>query len=114
GYVEALDAAGWEIVAVPPADDCPDAVFVEDTVVMFHDLAIITNPGADSRKPEVPMVEHLLERLGYPTVHISAPGTLDGGDVLKVGDTVYVGRGGRTNSEGIRQLRHLLEPHGVN
>jgi len=113
-YVEALIASGWEIVEVPPADECPDAVFVEDTVVMFGDLAVIANPGADARKPEVSMVERLLERIGYATTHIVPPATLDGGDVLKVGDTVYVGRGGRTNPEGIRQLRRALEPQGAN
>jgi len=112
-YVEALDGAGWEILEVPPADDCPDAVFVEDTVVMYGDLAVIANPGAAARMPEVPMVEHLIDRLGYSTKRIEPPATLDGGDVLKVGDDVYVGRGGRTNAEGVRQLRHILEPLGA-
>jgi dimethylargininase len=113
-YVELLDGAGWEIIEVPPADDCPDAVFVEDTVVMYRDLAVIANPGADARKREVPMVEHLLERIGHPTKRIDPPATLDGGDVLKVGDDIYVGRGGRTNAAGVQQLRHILEPLGAN
>jgi dimethylargininase len=99
-------------VEVPPADDCPDAVFVEDTVVMFDDLAVITRPGADARKPETAAVEKVLEPLGCSTNRIHAPGTLDGGDVLKVGRTAYVGRGGRTNGEGIRQLRAIVEPQG--
>ena len=112
-YVETVERAGWEILEVPPADDCPDAVFVEDTVVMFRNLAVITNPGADVRKPEVTAVQRMVGSLGYSLNAITEPGTLDGGDVLKVGNTVYVGRGGRTNAEGVRQLRHILEPLGA-
>jgi dimethylargininase len=111
-YVETLEHAGWKVVEVPPADDCPDAVFVEDAVVMFGNLAVITRPGADSRKPEIVDVEKIVDDLGCSVNRIQAPGTLDGGDVLKVGDVVYVGRGGRTNGEGIRQLRAIVEPLG--
>ena len=106
-------AAGWHTIEVPPADDCPDAVFIEDTVVVYKNLAVITRPGADARKPEIVDVEKVVEDLGLSLNRIHAPGTLDGGDVLKVGDTVYVGRGGRTNPEGIRQLRSILEPLGA-
>jgi dimethylargininase len=112
-YVAAMEAAGWETIDVPPADECPDAVFVEDTVVMFRNVAVVTRPGADSRKPEIVEVEKVLAGLGCSLNHIEAPGTLDGGDVLKVGDTVYVGRGGRTNADGIRQLRAILGPLGA-
>lgn len=112
-YVETMADAGWRIVEVPSADDCPDAVFVEDTLVMFRNVAVITRPGADARKPEVRDVAKVVEALGCSVNHIDAPGTLDGGDVLKVGDTVYVGRGGRTNAEGVRQLRAILEPLGA-
>jgi len=112
-YSEALQSHGWDLIEVPPADDCPDAVFVEDTVVMFRSVAVITRPGADSRKPETAAVDKLLESRGSTMNRIQAPGTLDGGDVLKVGDTVYVGRGGRTNADGIRQLRAILTPLGA-
>jgi len=112
-YVAAVEDAGWETIDVPSADDCPDAVFVEDTVVMYRSVAVITRPGADSRKPEIIEVEKVLSGLGCSLNRIEAPGTLDGGDVLKVGDTVYVGRGGRTNAEGIRQLRAILTPLGA-
>jgi dimethylargininase len=108
-----MAVAGWHIIEVPPADDCPDAVFIEDTVVMFRNVAVITRPGADARKPEVGDVAKVVEALGCSINHIDAPGTLDGGDVLKVGDVVYVGRGGRTNAEGVRQLRAILEPLGA-
>ncbi|WP_427869840.1 dimethylargininase [Leucobacter luti] len=112
GYVSTLQAHGWTTVEVEPADDCPDSVFIEDTVVMFKNVAVISRPGADSRKPETAGTRKALEALGCPVVEIQAPGTLDGGDVLKVGDTVYVGRGGRTNAEGIAQLRRILAPLG--
>lgn len=111
-YVAALHDNGWTTTEVPPADDCPDAVFIEDTVVMFQGTAVLTRPGADSRKPEIDAVAPVVEALGYPLARIEAPGTLDGGDVLKVGDVVYVGQGGRTNGEGIRQLEAIVEPLG--
>lgn len=112
GYVEALNAAGWETIEVAPAPECPDAVFVEDTAVMFGDLAVITRPGADARRAETDATAAAIERLGYEIAQIIAPGTLDGGDVLKIGDMVYVGLGGRSNDEGISQLRTLLGARG--
>jgi dimethylargininase len=112
-YTAALESAGWSLIEVPPADDCPDAVFVEDTVVMYGNVAVISQPGADTRKPEILAVDKVLDALGYSMNRIEPPGTLDGGDVLKVGSTVYVGRGGRTNADGIRQLRAVLTPLGA-
>jgi dimethylargininase len=113
GYVEALQAAGWETAEVSTAEDCPDSVFIEDTVVMYGDRAVITRPGADERKPETAPVAELLGALGYDVVSIQAPGTLDGGDVLKHDGTVWVGLGGRTNQAGIDQLASYLEPQGA-
>ena len=113
GYVAALQAEGWETVEVPPAPDCPDSVFVEDTVVMYADLAVITRPGADERKPEIEGTEQTLRDLGYRIAHIEAPGTLDGGDVLKYGGTVWVGLGGRTNQAGVDRLAGHLEQFGA-
>ncbi|GAA1895601.1 N(G),N(G)-dimethylarginine dimethylaminohydrolase [Streptomyces sodiiphilus] len=113
GYVAALELHGWEIREVPSADDCPDAVFVEDTVVVHRNVALITRPGAASRRPETEAVEETVAALGCAVARVREPGTLDGGDVLKVGDTVYVGRSGRTNSEGIRQLRAVFGPLGA-
>ena len=107
GYVDALSAAGWDAIEVPPADDCPDSVFVEDLVVMFGATAVLTLPGADSRRAEVAGAAEVLAGLGYRPVSIEGAGRLDGGDVLKVGSRAYVGRGGRTNAEGVRQLRAL-------
>jgi dimethylargininase len=113
GYVSALHAEGWETIEVPPADDCPDAVFVEDTVVVYGDLAVITRPGADERKPETAAVEDVLAGLGYRIVRVEDPGTLDGGDVLKHGHAVWVGLGGRTNRSGLGQLAAALGQSGV-
>ena len=112
-YVDVLREAGWRIVEVDPADDRPDSVFVEDTVVMYGDLAVITRPGAEVRRPETPGTQAVLERLGYRIACIEDPGTLDGGDVLKHGDTVWVGLGGRTNQAGADQLAALLRPLGA-
>lgn len=112
-YVAALHDEGWETVEVPPADDCPDAVFVEDTVVMYADLAVIARPGAPERRPETAATEEVLAGLGYRIARIEPPGTLDGGDVLKHGARVWVGLGGRTNDQGRAQLAHHLAPLGA-
>jgi len=111
-YADALAACGWRIAPVPPVEDCPDSVFVEDTVVVCEDLAVLARPGAPARRAEVAGVAAMAGPLGLRTAAIAAPGTLDGGDVLQAGHTVYVGRGGRTNAAGIRQLRALLAPLG--
>ena len=111
-YVATLRDAGWETIEVPEAPDCPDSVFVEDTVIAFKHLAVIARPGAIVRRAETLGAEPVVASLGYSIQRIQAPGTLDGGDVLKVGDTLYVGRSGRTNDEGIRQLRTIVEACG--
>ena len=101
-YVDVLVAAGWQVVEVAPADDCPDAVFVEDPVVVYGRTAVLARSGAPARRAETEGVEQALA--GYDVRRIEAPGTLDGGDVLKTGDTIYVGHSDRTNDDGIRQL----------
>jgi len=111
-YTSALAASGWAIEQVPAAEDCPDSVFIEDAVVVCADLAVLARPGAPARRPEVTGVAPVIGSLGLRTAAIQEPGTLDGGDVLQAGAAVYVGRGGRTNAAGIRQLRELLAPLG--
>jgi dimethylargininase len=111
-YVDVYRARGWQVIDIDAADAHPDGVFVEDTVVMFGDLAVLTRPGADSRRGEIDTTRVALEHAGIAFVAIDAPGTLDGGDVLKVGRTVYVGQTLRTNGEGIAQLRAALAPRG--
>ncbi|MCU1438881.1 MAG: dimethylarginine dimethylaminohydrolase [Naasia sp.] len=112
-YVDAFRAEGWEMVEVEAADDLADSVFVEDPIVIAGGLAILARPGSEHRRGEVAGVETAVRSLGLPIARIHEPGTLDGGDVLIVGDTVYVGRGGRTNADGIRQVRALLGPRGL-
>lgn len=111
-YRECLQRAGLTVELLPPAPDLPDAVFVEDTVVFVAGVAVITHPGAPARQPEVDTVRAELEAEGYPLREITPPATLDGGDVLQIGDVVYVGRSMRTTDEAIEQLRDLLEPFG--
>ena len=111
-YVETLIGGGWQITYVPPADDCPDGVFVEDTAVVFGDFAVVTRPGAPTRQSEIAGMPELLTSLHLEVAHVEPPATLDGGDVLKVGTDVYVGLSGRTNADGVRQLRRLVGPRG--
>jgi dimethylargininase len=112
-YVAAVAAAGWTIREVAPADDLPDSAFVEDTVVVCDGLAVLTRPGAPERRAEVEGTEAAVRALGLEIARIDDPGTLDGGDVLRVDRTLFVGRGGRTNAEGIAQLATLVEPRGL-
>jgi dimethylargininase len=112
-YVATLREHGWSTIDVAAADDCPDSVFIEDTVVIIAGQAVLTRPGASSRRAEVAAVESTVRELGLALHRIEAPGTLDGGDVLKAGDVVYVGRGGRTNDEGIRQFDALAAAYGL-
>jgi dimethylargininase len=113
GYIRAFVDAGWRVTEVEPAPDRPDSVFVEDTVVVYGDLAVIARSGAAERRPETTATEKAVAELGYRIAHIEAPGVLDGGDVLKHGGTVYVGQSGRTNADGIRQLAEYLAPFGA-
>jgi dimethylargininase len=112
GYVEAFRAHGWDVIEVAPADEHPDGVFVEDAVVVFDDIAVLTSPGAASRRGELATVATALGDTTLELRRIEPPGTLDGGDVLKIGRTVYVGRTLRTNDAGIEQLRAIVEPAG--
>jgi dimethylargininase len=111
-YVAALESAGWRVRWLPPADDLPDAVFVEDTVVVCDGLAVLARPGAPERAPEIASMEQMIAELGLEVVRIEDEGTLDGGDVLQVGTTVYAGRSARTNEDALCQLARLLATRG--
>lgn len=112
-YVRAFEDNGWPTVEVEPADDLPDATFVEDTVVVVDDLAVLARPGADERLAEVAGTEATLAGLGFEIARVEAPGTLDGGDVLKLGQTWFAGVGGRTNEAGVQQLGEIVAPRGI-
>jgi dimethylargininase len=111
GYESALRAAGCRVVRARPEPDLPDSVFVEDTAVVLDELAVITRPGALSRRPETASTAEALAPY-RPLVAITEPGTLDGGDVLVAGRRIFVGTGGRSNAAGVRQLRDLAAPFG--
>ena len=103
-YVGALRELGLTIVPVTPLLDYPDACFVEDTAVVFGDAALVTRPGAQTRRGEEESVAWALGNLGLALTRMLPPATLDGGDVLRVGNTFFVGRSERTNREGIAAL----------
>ena len=110
-YEAVLTSLGCEVRRVAPAPEHPDAVFIEDTAVVLDEVAVITRPGAPTRRNEVIAVADALAPL-RPLARIESPATLDGGDVLVIGRSVYVGETGRTNAEGVEQLRSALAPFG--
>jgi dimethylargininase len=110
-YERALESLGCEIRRLPPADDYPDSVFIEDTAVVLDELAVITRPGATSRRGEIGAVAAELSRF-RPLKWIAEPATLDGGDVLWLDRTLYVGVGSRTNEAGAAQLADIVRPFG--
>lgn len=110
-YETCLAALGCDVIRLPAEDALPDAVFVEDTAIVLDELAIITRPGAVMRQAETPAIAQSLAL--YRTLHpIQEPGTLDGGDVLRLGRELFVGLSGRSNPEAIEQLRRVLHPWG--
>jgi dimethylargininase len=106
-YRHALESLGCRVIVLPAQADLPDAVFVEDVALVFDEVAVMTRPGAESRRAEGASVATVLAAF-RPLLSIEAPGTLDGGDVLRIGRSVYVGEAARSNAEGIDQLRRLL------
>ena len=110
-YEQALAAAGYRIERLDADSAMPDSVFVEDMAIVFDELAILTRPGADSRRREMHAIAAALA--AYRPLHeIQPPGTVDGGDVLVAGRNVYVGRSTRTNRAAAVQIRRLLGPFG--
>jgi len=110
-YEEALRSLGARVVPAPPEPTLPDAVFVEDTALVLDEVAVLTRPGAPTRRPEVESIAHVLSAYRV-LLRIEPPGTLDGGDVLRVGRTLYVGLSSRTNRTGLSQLEALLGKWG--
>ncbi|SRR6266480_1009456 len=106
-YEEALRSLGATVVNAPPEPALPDAVFVEDTALVLDEVAVLTRPGAPTRRPEVESIARVLSAY-KPLLRIEPPGTLDGGDILRVGRTLYVGVSSRTNRAGLSQLQSLL------
>ncbi len=114
-YIEALKYCGVEVTILEADEEYPDSCFVEDTAVLSDKCAIIANLGADSRKGEEKEMIDTIKKF-YPEdkiEYIKAPGTLEGGDVMMVGDHFYVGLSDRTNQEGVDQFIAALEKHGL-
>jgi dimethylargininase len=110
-YVKALAHAGCQVIELPEEPDLPDSVFVEDTAFILPEVAVITRPGADSRKPEIESIVRALSP--YRTlVHITEPATVDGGDVLVLGKNIYVGLSTRSNTQAVEQLNEALGRFG--
>lgn len=110
-YEGALAALGCDVHALPAEPDLADSVFVEDAAIVLDEVAVITRPGAESRRPETLSIAAALKAY-RPLLEITAPATLDAGDVLRIGRDVYVGISGRTDKAAVQQLQSLLTPFG--
>jgi dimethylargininase len=112
-YVEALRRCGLEVTVLPADERYPDSCFVEDVAVCAKKFALVTNPGAPSRVGETEGIAEVLGRFFKDVDRVTAPGTLEGGDVMMVGDRFYVGLSARTNREGAAQLAAALAKRGL-
>lgn len=110
-YARALQELGLEVVALDALEGFPDACFVEDAAVVLGDVAVVTCPGAESRRAEADAMAPVLEEY-RDLVRIESPGTLDGGDVMLAGRRAFIGLSGRTNESGAAQLGAVLERAG--
>ncbi len=110
-YEAALRALGFEVKRLPAGPDMPDSVFIEDTAIVLDELAVIMRPGAESRRVETAAVAEAV-RTYRPVAAILAPGTIDGGDVLRIGHRLFVGCGYRSNDAGIKQLGSIVGSQG--
>ncbi len=110
-YEQALQSLGVEIISLPAEPDLPDSVFVEDAALVLDEVAILTRPGAKSRRPEVKSISKALSPY-RDLVTIQAPGCMDGGDILLTGKTIYVGISTRSNTSAIQQMQTILKQFG--
>jgi dimethylargininase len=110
-YEHALGQLGCSIVRLPSDSDMPDSIFVEDAAVVLEEIAIMMRPGAASRRPEISAVADAL-RSYRPLGRIERSGTMDGGDVLLIGRSMFIGLSSRTNESGIEQIEKLVAPFG--
>jgi dimethylargininase len=110
-YCDTLTKLAINLIRLDTDDSLPDCCFTEDIIVIVDDLAIITNPGIQSRVAETKALEKTLS-VFKGVFRVSEPGTIEGGDVLKIDKTLYIGLSPRTNREGIRQVSSVLEPMG--
>src|SRR6266571_2048284 len=110
-YEVLLAKLGARVVSLPPEPDLPDSMFVEDPAIVLHELAVILPLGTESRRREAQLLAQELSKY-RKLAHVQLPGTLEGGDVLRIGRKLFVGLTKRSNAEGIRQLAEIVTPHG--
>jgi dimethylargininase len=110
-YQSALSSLGCDVISVPTEPGLADSVFIEDTAMVLDEIAVMLRPGAASRRPEVAGVETVLRNY-RDLARIRAPGTVDGGDLLCAGKTIFAGLSTRSNPEGIDQLRSIVADYG--
>jgi dimethylargininase len=110
-YLQALETAGCQIIELAAEPNLPDSVFVEDTAFILPEVAVITRPGADSRKPET---ESIIKALAphKKLLQVTEPASVDGGDVLVLGKNLYIGKSSRSNSHAVDQIQQLLQEYG--
>lgn len=112
-YIAALQRCGLEVLVLPADEDYPDSTFVEDAALLTPACAVLTRPAAPSRRGEVASIGPILKSFYARVEEIEAPGTLDGGDVMQVGEHFYIGLSARTNRSGAEQLIAILKRHGL-
>jgi len=110
-YQSVLSSLGCKVVTAPSEPTLADSVFIEDTAIVLDEIAVLCRPGIESRRPEIASIATILQE--YRTIaSIQPPGTLDGGDLLRVGKVIYAGRSTRSNQSGIEQLSSIVSDYG--
>jgi len=112
-YIEALKECGLEVKVLGQDEQFPDSTFVEDVALLTKHCAIITNPGASSRKGETTSIKELLKGFYENIEEVLPPGTVEGGDIMMVGSHFYIGISERTNENGAEQVIRFLEKYGL-
>ncbi|MCI0490357.1 MAG: arginine deiminase family protein [Blastocatellia bacterium] len=110
-YCDALRELGVKVIELAADASQPDCCFVEDTAIVTDEIAVIANPGAASRRGEIPAIEMELAK-HRKLAHIQSPATIEGGDVLQIGKKIFVGLSSRTNRQGFEELARILTPFG--
>ena len=112
-YIDSLKKCGLDVLILEPCEEYPDSTFVEDVALITPNCAIITRPGALSRRGEVHQIELVLKQKFNNIEQIEEPGTIEGGDIMMVGDHYYIGLSERTNLEGAKQIIQILNKYGM-
>jgi len=112
-YIDSLKKCGLDVLILEPCEEFPDSTFLEDVALITPNCAIITRPGALSRRDEVYQIQSVLKEKFNNIEQIVAPGTIEGGDIMMVGDHYYIGLSERTNLDGAKQIIQILNKYGM-